>query len=411
MSVTQSSTVPIPDNGPAGRLFDVDIDSFTGRATFLDMLLKVKPVDIDQDYSRPFQVIDGATYVAALKSDFDPIVLNKIVNHFHGNEGKLQQAIDSIKGQTTTPGTVFDMIVNAASYADDARKAAELIAPTLSLAANMGTTLHFGNIIVKEVGYAAPNANLPPNLKPEMTGRGYAAEFPTRKFLDATDVYYLAETNKILCPGATSDPSLFFSTVMDVLTQCETRKIPTVNDLIRHSVGDFLAVYFAEADRNAMSDLKQHAWQKDLLHATCLGSYVAGAGGDATSFFAKGPSGRGGIGETRVARHQMAAQVCSFVAKNNPLVFNALQDLIGGQIVPYGGDLLQQLADYLNNPNNSVSVLGNAQKISDAATTFMIAIHDNAPSIRDSGVPPNITTSTIAGEHEVSIPPLPVLSR
>jgi hypothetical protein len=158
MSITKTNSVPVPANGPADRLFDVDIASFTGHATFLDMLLKVKPVDIDQDFSRCFQVIDGSTYIATLKSDFDPSVITRIIEHFHGDETKLQQAIDSIKGQTTTPGTVFDVIVKAASGADDPSKAAELIAPTLSLAAKMGTTVHFGDIIIEEVGYAAPNA-------------------------------------------------------------------------------------------------------------------------------------------------------------------------------------------------------------------------------------------------------------
>ncbi|HWY22471.1 MAG TPA: hypothetical protein VNX26_14690 [Candidatus Acidoferrum sp.] len=372
-------------------MFDVDILSFTGRATFLDMLLKVKPVDIDQDFSRRFEVIDGPTYLAGLKSDFHPSVINKIVNHFQGDENSLQRAVDSIKGQTTTPGTIFDVIVKAVSGADDPTKAAELIAPTLSLAANMGTTVHFGDIIVKEVGYAAANANLPPGVKPEMTGRGYAGEPPARRLLDASDLTYLSEINQVLRPGATSDPHSFFAAIMDVLTQCKATNIGGLNDPVRESVGDFLAVYFAEADRNAMSGLKQHAWQKDLLHATCLGSYVAGAGGDTTRFWATGISGsRSGIGVTRAARQQLATQVCNTVAKTNPAVFNALQGLIAGGSVTTGGDLFQQLADYLNDPNHSAFVLANADKISDAATAFMLAIHDNASLLMKSGVPANI---------------------
>jgi len=390
MSITKTNSVPIPANDPADRLFDVDIVSFTGHATFLDMLLKVKPVDIDKDFSRCFQVIDGVTYIARLKSDFDTSVINKMINYFQGDENKIQQAIDSIKGQTTTPGTVFNVIVEAVSCADNPIKAAELITPTLSLTANMGTTVHFGDIIVKEVGYAAPNANLPPGLKPEMTGRGYAGEPPARKLLDASDVYYLLEINQILRPGVTGDPHSFFAAIMDVLTQCKATNIGALNDQVRECVGDFLAVYFAEADRNAMSDLKQHAWQKDLFHATCLGSYVAGTGGDTSRFWAMGPSGRSGIGDTRTARQQLATQVCNAVAKINPTVFNALQGLIAGVIAASGGDLFQQLADYLNNPNYSASILANADKISDATTTFMVAVHDNASLIMNSGVPSNI---------------------
>jgi hypothetical protein len=390
MSIAKTNSAPVPANGPADRLFDVDIASFTGHATFLDMLLKVKPVDIDQDFSRRFQIIDGATYIATLKSDFDPSVMTKIVEHFQGDETKLDQTIDSIKGQTTTPGTVFNVIVKAASGANDPSKAAELIAPTLSLAANMGTTLHFGDIIVKEVGYAAPNATLPPDVTPEMTGRGYASELPARKLLDASDVDYLSEINQLLRPGATSDPRSFFPAIMDILTQCKATNIGALNDQAREGVGNFLAVYFAEADRNAMSDLKQHSWQKDLLHATCLGSYVAGTGSDTTRFWAEGPSGRSGIGETRAARRQLATQVCDALAKINPAVFNTLQSLIAGAIAAGGGDLFQQLANYLNDPNDSASVLANADKISDATTNFMVAIHDNASLIMNSGVPSNI---------------------
>ena len=401
MSMTKTNSVPVPANGPADRLFDVDIASFTGHATFLDMLLKVKPVDIDQDFSRCFQVIDGATYIATLKSDFDPTAITKIVEHFHGDETKLLQAIDSIKGQTTTPGTVFDVIVKAASCADDPSKAAELIAPTLSLAANMGTTLHFADIIVKEVGYAAPNATLPLNVTPEMTGRGYASELPARKLLDASDVAYLSEINQILRPAATSDPRSFFATIMDVLTQCKPTNIDALNDQVKEVVGDFLAVYFAEADRNAMSDLKQHAWQKDLLHATCLGSYVVGAGGDATRFWAKSTSSnRSGIGETRTARQQLATQVCNAVAKMNPVVYKALHGLIADANAASGGDLFQQLADYINDPSCSASVLANADKISNATVAFMVAIHDNASLIVNAGVPSNIPSAP-AG----SIPP------
>jgi hypothetical protein len=388
-----ATNVPIPPNGPAGQVFDVDIASFTGQATFLDMLLKVKPMYIDQDFNRSFQVIDGATYLAALKSDFDPSVVSKIVGHFAGDENKLQQAIDSIKGQTTTPGTVFDVIVKAASGADDASKAAELVAPTLSLAANMGTTIHFGSIIVKEVGYASPNAKLPAVVQPEMTGRGYASELPARRLLDASDDYYLSELKPILAPGAANLNS-FFGAILDVLTQCQVTNIGALGDPLRESVGDFLAVYFAETDRNAMSGLKQHSWQKDLLHATCLGSYVAGAGGDVTRFWAMATAGsRSGIGETREARQQLSTQVCNAMAKINPAVCSALQGLIAGAGAASGGDLIQQLANHLNDPNSSASVLANADKISQAATAFMVAIHDNASLIVKSGVPPNISSA------------------
>jgi hypothetical protein len=393
MPITATNSVPIPANGPAGPVFDVDIASFTGQATFLDMLLKVKPMYIDQDFNRSFQVIDGATYLAALNADFDPSVVSKILGHFGGDQNKLQQAIDSIKGQTTTPGTVFDVIVKAASSADDASKAAELLAPTLSLAANMGTTIHFGSIIVKEVGYASPNAKLPAAVQPEMTGRGYASELPARKLLDASDDYYLSEIKQILGPGGTNLNS-FFGAILDVLTQCGATNIGALSDPVRESVGDFLAVYFAETDRNAMSGLQQHSWQKDLLHATCLGGYVAGAGGDITRFWAMATSGsRSGIGETREARQQLSTQVCKAMAKINPAVCSPLQGLIAGAGGASGGDLIQQLADYLNNPNSSATVLANADKISSAATAFMVAIHDNASLIVKSGVPSNITSA------------------
>jgi hypothetical protein len=388
-----ATNVPIPPHGPAGQVFDVDIASFTGQATFLDMLLKVKPMYIDQDFNRSFQVIDGATYLAALNADFDPSVVSKILGHFGGDQSKLQQAIDSIKGQTTTPGTVFDVIVKAASGADDASKAAELVAPTLSLAANMGTTIHFGSIIVKEVGYASPNAKLPAVVQPEMTGRGYASELPARRLLDASDDYYLSELKPILAPGAANLNS-FFGAILDVLTQCQVTNIGALSDPLRESVGDFLAVYFAETDRNAMSGLKQHSWQKDLLHATCLGSYVAGAGGDVTRFWAMATAGsRSGIGETREARQQLSTQVCNAMAKINPAVRSALQGLIAGAGAASGGDLIQQLANHLNDPNSSASVLANADKISQAATAFMVAIHDNASLIVKSGVPPNISSA------------------
>ncbi|PKN52833.1 MAG: hypothetical protein CVU55_06330 [Deltaproteobacteria bacterium HGW-Deltaproteobacteria-13] len=367
--------------------FDVDIQSFTGKATFLDMLLKVKPEYIDKDYDRSFQIIGGDAYIAKLNSDFDPSVFKKIVNEFNGDQNKLEQAIDSIKGQTSTPGTVYNVILKAVTnVATDPKMAAELIAPTLSIASGAGTTIHFGSVIADEVGYASPNAKV---KNPEKTGRGYASALPARKLLDASDVYYLKEINKILQAGDTNDPQSFFSAIMNVLTQCNAGNISSLNDQDREGVGDFLAVYFAEADRNAMSNLKQHSWQKDLLHASCLGSYVASAGGDTTKFWAKGKSGSG-IGNTRTARHKLAMQVCNAEKKINSTVFNALQNLIGGEIKSYGGDLFQQLADYLNNPKNSAAILANADKISKAATDFMVAIHDDAQQIKDTGVPINI---------------------
>jgi hypothetical protein len=113
-SVTLPLTPGIPKNGPSGRIFDVDIVSFSGHSAFLNMVLKLKPVDIDQDYYRKFQVINGATNNDWLKSEFDPSIYPKVEGHFSGSESKLQQAIDSIKGETTTLGTVFDVIVKAA---------------------------------------------------------------------------------------------------------------------------------------------------------------------------------------------------------------------------------------------------------------------------------------------------------
>jgi hypothetical protein len=354
------------------------------------MLLKVKPVDIDQDYNRSFQVIDGADYESGLEEDFDPSVKKKILSHFKDDEGKLISAIDSIRGDATTPGTIFNLLVKAAGAADDAVKAAELIAPTISLISDMGTTLHFGDIIVKEVGYAAPNTSLPPGVSPEMTGRGFASEPPGRKLLDASDKFYLGEIKTVLSRAAGAPCGRFFASIMDVLTKCDPNRIQSLADADRTALGDFLAVYFAEADRNAMSDLKQHAWQKDLLHATCLSSYVASAGGDPCKFWAIGPSKRSGIGETRSARHELAMKVCNAEQKINSAAFQDLESAIGGHDTRYGGDLLSQLADYLNHPENSATILAEADRITDKATGFMVAIHDDAAKLADSGVPKGI---------------------
>lgn len=375
-----NKNVGVQTSARADQAFNVDISTFTGNATFLGMLLQVKPQYIDKDYNRQFTVVDGATYIAKLNSDFDPSVLKKILSHI--DQASLQTAIDSIKGQTTTPGKVYSLIITVVTD----KTAAGLIAPTLSLASGAGTNLQFGNVIAAEVGYASPDSGLP---HPEKTGRGYANALPARKFLDASDCYYLKEIKAILQAGNTKQPAPFFGAIMDVLTQCKVANISKLDDQVRPSVGDFLAVYFAEADRSAMYNLQKYSWQKDLLQATCLASYVTSAGGDPGKFWAMGQAGSG-IGETRTARQKLAAQVCNAEKTINPSVYNALQTLIG---TPKNGDLMQQLAEYLNNPDNSAAILANADKISTAATNFMVAIHDDAQKIMAAGVPKDIVNT------------------
>jgi hypothetical protein len=365
----------------------VDLDDFKGKC-FLKFMEVVKSPDIDPDDVTPFTVPTAAEVNAALKADFDPSVGQKILKALPKGQADLDRIVNALTGKQFTPAKIGDAVYKLGGNS--------ALPPVIAMVGHAGTCVKVGKSgNYFEVGYAKGDDRA--LAKDVMTGRGYA-QTAHRRALDPSDAYYLGELGSYL---KGSDPGALYNALLKLVVQCDASGMDKLSSdsQLGAAVGmDFVAVYHAEGDRNLMDpDMKQHSWQKDLLAATALASYLTAAGGDPTIFWDKStqidpktgkPSGRSGIGITRTARDVLAEKVGTAVRKQ--AVYTNLEKLVGGSQAQYKGNLIQQLTDYLNTQLRIDDIAKNGDQIVSAATEFLVYIHKNAKTINAGNTLPKV---------------------
>jgi hypothetical protein len=333
-------------------------------------------------YTTPFTPLAFDPFMAKVKDEFSPADQKAIAQV---GTATLKPALDAIAAQ----GPITqEKLMGALKQKGLNGLGPWIVAPMLTVASDGALTGTLGGgIEFAHAGY--PNvdpkvesaADLPTAVK---LGRSYVRSEGGR-WADPSDRDLLVGVQQLLASGA--DPSSFYKALMLVLTRTDVSGVPSLDDASRLVLGEILTVAQAEGDRFAETGEKQHSWQKDLEDAVLLGAYWAPAGGQMADFFGKGPSGSG-IGETRQARTKLGQMLGKAEKARAPAVAKALEDAIGGANSSYGGNLLQQLVDYLNttDPGTRTNVTKNAEQISEAATSYLKDIHDNATTLAKQGV-------------------------
>jgi hypothetical protein len=177
-----------------------------------------------------------------------------------------------------------------------------------------------------------------------------------------------------------ADPSPFYRTMFDLLTNSDPRRIAELPLDTQALVTDFMTIYTAELDRNNMAGLSPDtwAWQSDLAELTVLAAY-GGASGMAMkdgklircSSFAY--DWEHGITD-RSQFMRLGSLITAYEIANNPkLVYDviALTPLTDPGILAFvGGDVFRRVLAFLNRPENQETAQANAAPL----TAAMVAL-------------------------------------
>jgi hypothetical protein len=359
---------------------------------------------IDADGATPFNVGDWAV-VQAAAVNFDPEVYQHVVGLSTGGESGLQQLVNTLasSGQTYTPLTLTSAIatamqtLNLVQVSNIGLNAVEST-PFLALASGAGTLVRIDDSNYCYHVCYKPGSPDPKELAEAVkSGRSFGAS-PAHNSLDASDLFYLTELGSYLDPNQTADPSDFYRTIFQTLTQCDSSGWKTLSNLGQGLATDFIAIYTAELDRNLMANLTTHSWEDDLAEVTLVSAYGVQAGmvfingqltpGSPTQYYAKGPTGSG-IGETRNDRHSLQCAVCQIEQSLHPDDYKTLASLIGG--APPNGDLIHQVMVFLNDPTQQATVGATASQLTDAIVQFLLDIRTEADQITAQIINPTQT--------------------
>lgn len=382
---------PLPaNNGP----YIFDLAKCAGKYSYLDVAILPGGINdvMDADGEREFSIANSQT-TKAHADKFAPKVHRRVLNLFRGAnpEEKLDKVIDSIANRKTTTLRMSGVVAKALDRGSYdltmiVPQAAVRIAPYLSIVSSGGSYIkltedaHFIN-----VGYATgDNVN-----KDIRSGRSFGVS-KGRPALDASDADYLEALETIL---KTDDAARFHRAIMRFLTASDPSEFAKLDGEVQIAAVDFAAVYTAELDRHIMVDLKpgKHDWQKDLVEATWVSSYVAASkkiivkgklvDGRPRDFFQQGTSG-GGIGKTSRDRQLLSAAISRYMWSRKD---NRIIDRLGKVLqVKHGDDVVHHLGLMLIDPKKTMYVLENATEITDAATEFFLEIARDAAGITKS---------------------------
>ena len=387
-----SAPASLPDSYvPKTAQSVVSLSDFRGK-TFLQFMVAPNGMKAALDKAQLESLTFADKNSIRLAADrFDGDVYKKILRSLTGGQTGLDQLMDALAGKTTTPDHAAGIIagelkeLNLAAQPEKIGLTAVAAAPFLALASGNGvTTILDRNNYYLNYGYKSGNnpAELEKDVK---SGRSFGAS-TGHKALDVSDKYYLLELDKLLT--STEDTSSFYRTLLEVITRCDSSRLPGLPTLTQTVATDFIAVYTAEIDRHAMAGFKTHPWENDLAEATLVSSYasterkvVVGGklvDGAPVNFFGVGVQGSG-IGIMRKDRRTLQLAVANLERKLHPELVGRVETLIGRR----GGDVFHNLMTFLNNPQNQSKVQASAAQLTDAIVEFLAQVHVDSRLITD----------------------------
>ena len=383
------------DNAQAGKLdAPINLSDYTGQ-TYLQFLMAPAGLKkaLDADVTTKF-TFAGKDAVHSAAGNFDPKVYRKIVGLFKDGEPGLDKLLDSLAGASATPATAAGVIAGRLTALDlladpgTIGLSAVSLAPFLSLASGAGVAVkineqNFYYNIGYKPGMETDQAQVDKDVK---SGRSYGIS-PDQKALDVSDSDYLKGLHSYIISSDYSPD--FYRTILMMIAKCDASGYATLSSPAQTMATDFIAVYTAELDRNAMTGFEARAWENDLAEVTLLSAYCSAAhkvvlndkfiDGEPKDFFGKSQYTTGtGIGITRKDRQELQRAVANVERKLHPEVVARLEALLGGQP---GGDVIHRLMQALNDPGQQALVQKNADQLVSAVIEFISQIRADAAPI------------------------------
>ncbi len=411
---------------PIKMTHTVELQAFSGKATFLEAMLEKNTglvAHMDASYTDSYKIPSWKAVNDAIKH-FDTKVPRKALKPLTPStkeekdrnkaaqiaKDELKRIVTELKSEETFSPNDFSGVVGGKMK----RNAKPFdIANFVGMAAGAGTLVKIDDDnYYYNYGYEAGNVR---------SGRSYGASHNHRAN-DATDIFYLQELAKFLGNAEERDISLFYETLIKVLTNCDVsgfEKLPLDGQTV---ATDFVAVYTAESYRHIIEDLnpKKYPWDNDLAEATFVMNYNSTVNKimkdgelvdvdpktgrplteeeiteneDDTE--AKEPeyvwwwknnpeTGRSGIGKTNRDRRTMTAAVSAFEREHHADLVDPIEKIIGESP---NGDVYQGLMEYLNNPIFLTSSEGQKEirkssgPLSKAMAKFLMQTREDAEEI------------------------------
>ena len=249
----------------------IDLKQFEGK-TFLEAMTEKNDgikANLDEDFEDDYKVADWKMVSKALDG-FDDKVVGKLLRSFSDGKKGLRELTESLEGKDFKPSNMVAKVRPELGKEGDVYALAQFLA----MASGAGTLVNIDEQnYYYNYGYKSGE-----NDDDVKSGRSFGAS-PGHKANDASDVFYLTELGQYL--DETSNPKSFYTTLLEVLTQCKTsgfagRKLSGLGKAV---ATDFVAIYTAESDRHIMVDLdpKNHPW-KMIAEVTFLAAYGTEAG-------------------------------------------------------------------------------------------------------------------------------------
>jgi hypothetical protein len=325
-------------------------------------------------------------------SKFDPQISSKAAALFTNGKSDLSAIFGHLQGKMVTPQnirTALTPLIQDLKTASDKSLAVDVLADIALLGSGSGTLVDLGgNNYFYNIGYTVPVVK---------SGRSYAVS-PSRPLLDPSDTYYLSEMDSVLGSSHPGAPDSFLGVALNVLLNCDSSGVSSLDSTAQTALIDFVAVYTAELDRHVMVNLvpSKDPWEIDIAEVTLVSSYGSAAkmvmkngslvAGSATAYYGTGTSG-GGIGETRADFMKLGTAITTYesLPGNHPDLVNNLMGLtpissktLLGQLK---GDLFRRFLVYLNNPANQAAIEMHPNDYSAAMSAFLKQIRSDQSAI------------------------------
>lgn len=354
-----------------------DLSEHLGETYLQTFLRPVVGLDseIDSDFQRTLTVASSTAVLQAMAT-FDPRVSERSFRIFKMGQDGFVQALKAIEGKSFATASLRDAVRPITDQLADTPEhqglALSVLTTMAELASGSGTL-----VIIDDENYFY---NVGYQDRIQSSGRSYGVS-GNRKLLDATDNDYLTAITAYF-GQANADPASFFKTLLDILTNTDTRGLRGMDDEGRAVITDFLTVYTAELERNNMADLSptKWAWQTDLAEVTLIAAYGGASGlvmkdgqlvqGPANAYYESG-----GIGNTRAQFMRLSRLITQYMLEKHPeQVFRltALTPLTNSDVLAaVDGDALRRFLVFLNRSETQDEAAANAAALTQAMVQYL----------------------------------------
>ncbi len=257
-----------------GNLLDCKVQDLTKESTsgqtLLEFIRKTVKPQLDTYAIKGYSIVDGDRLVEVLDL-VDSKVRRQALSSVKGRSNKeklanLKKIGDQLAGEKGSVYTTHDILAKTGLVSDRYK-----LSTYVGLASCAGSHLKLADDnYAYNVHYGTGKED-----KDDRTGRSFGA---SRKYraTDSSYSHYLRELEKFITQTPNNSEA-FNKTVMETLTNTQSRAYEQVNDQGDAVLTDFIAIWIAEQDRNLMDGRVSPHWDAALFQTTLLAtSFHAG---------------------------------------------------------------------------------------------------------------------------------------